>query len=80
MEIYLMSWKRIRVNISSKSFWKNLASLLMLSNGRKLKVKRGLKARNSVINVMALQKERRLIANRLDIELTTETKTLFPYR
>jgi len=57
---------------------KNLVSLLMQQNWTKVRGKKGVESTEFVYQCNGLQKERRFVAIRFEIEVKTETKTLFP--
>ena len=67
-----------RVSISSKSFWKNLASLLMPQKWQFVKGKKGIESTEFSYKCQGFQYERRLVAIRSEIDSTSEAKTLFP--
>jgi len=57
---------------------KNLASLLMSQKWKKVTGKKGIESTEFTYKCQGWKKERRLVAIRKKIDLTTETKTLFP--
>lgn len=57
---------------------KNLASLLMQQKWQKVKGLKGIESTEFSYKCHGWKKERRLVAIRAEIDLTTETKTLFP--
>jgi hypothetical protein len=57
---------------------KNLASLLMQQKWHKVKGKNGIESTEFFYKCHGWKKERRLVAIRKEIDLTCETKTLFP--
>lgn len=57
---------------------KNLASLLMSQKWKKVSGKKGIESTEFTYKCDGWKKERRLVAIRKEIDLTTETQTLFP--
>ena len=57
---------------------KNLASLLMQQNWKKVKGQKGVESTEFLYRCDSFQSERRMVAIRSEIASTTETKTLFP--
>lgn len=57
---------------------KNLTSLLMSQKWQKVKGKKGIESTDFTYKCDSWKKERRLVAIRKEIDLTTENRTLFP--
>lgn len=57
---------------------KNLAGLLMQQKWQKVKGKKGIESTEFSYQCHGWKKERRLVAIRTEVDLTTETQTLFP--